>query len=405
MRSGTSFSCLAMMSAIMAAPLLFGAVHPWAFHSLYAFVFLLLILRPKAWSHLQALPSFSRLSLYLTGVWLCLQTLFWAADRHAAVNGLCGWLALTAVFLLIQDFNRSEIYHLLGALLAAAFAAASYGLWQLSEPVEMVLWRIKETHESYLTGTYLNRNHFAGLLEMALGISGGWWLAVSVKRRRLQQVLFAGLFLFLFWALLRTGSRLGLLAFGLSALPVFVWALRRQASLRRSLGVLAIILLLIAVSQAYVLAGRFRWEDGYLTAQTGRLWAWQDALSLLKDYAWNGTGLGGFSRVFPQYQSERLLMGWAHAHQDYLEIAIELGLPVFLIWAAGWIVFFKHGCRALDADSGEHFMAAGLLSGLSALMLHGLADFNFSIPANAFIWIVLASSLYRFRCPDKESAA
>ena len=159
------------------------------------------------------------------------------------------------------------------------------------------------------------------------------------------------------------------------------------------------------VIQGDTLLGRFKLDEGYLSSVTGRLWAWQDAGRMLGDYFLIGTGLGGFERVFAHYQSARLLMGWAHAHQDYIELANELGFPFFILWLSAWISFGFRARMAFESRKGVGCLAGGISVGLVSMVIHGLMDFNFAIPANAFLWIFMAGCLERLRRGAKENGA
>ncbi len=102
--------------------------------------------------------------------------------------------------------------------------------------------------------------------------------------------------------------------------------------------------------------------------------------------------MGGFGSVFPQYQSPKLVYGWTHAHNGYLELAAEMGLPLFLVFAAIFLVYFFRIIKNLIQNDGIYFYyALGLLGGVTAFLLHGVSDFNFSIPANVFLFVGVLS--------------
>ena len=99
-------------------------------------------------------------------------------------------------------------------------------------------------------------------------------------------------------------------------------------------------------------------------------------------------------------------MGWAHAHNDYLELATELGIPAFLVFFVSFLGLWIDGVRRLGTLSETDFPVVwGSLISVTSLLLHGFVDFNLAIPANAMILIFLTGTTIRFLEPShaKES--
>ncbi len=397
MRRPTAVLCACFSGLIFFTPFFLGAVHAWAFMTLAACLFLLLSCFPQALFEAEKIQKIPKLMIPLTLVLISFQIWGWAVDRHAALSQFILWLALSCAFLLIQLLDESEIRKLLGVFVLAALFQAAYSFWQARQIPEMVLWRIKESHQGYWTGTYLNRNHLAGFFEMALGVSGGFLFFEAARpSRKVQTGVWAVIFFVLMTGLLRTGSRFGCGAFIILAIATCLGLVLKQPKIRPWIGLLAIGGLILLASQSGVLLKRFTLEEGTLESSSGRWWVWQDAWRLFQHYGFFGTVLGGFGRAFPQYQSAHLLMGWDHAHNDYLELMIELGLPVLLVWMTGWAVLGLGMVRRLfhlGADQG--WLAGGTLLGVFSLVLHGFSDFNFSVPANRFLFVFLTACAYR----------
>ncbi len=80
-----------------------------------------------------------------------------------------------------------------------------------------------------------------------------------------------------------------------------------------------------------------------------------------------------------------------YAHNDYLQLAAELGLPAALLF---WALIFVLAARTLRACwiPGNHTrqaIALGATGALAALLLHSLTDFNLYIPANGLVFSVV----------------
>jgi O-antigen ligase len=132
---------------------------------------------------------------------------------------------------------------------------------------------------------------------------------------------------------------------------------------------------------------------------------------MISDSPVAGTGLGTYRWVFPSYKDERFgSYFYEHAHNDYLEVLSEQGFIGFSLLAMGVLLILRSLMRALGRRRdplvrGTLFAA---IAGSVSLMVHGLVDFNFQIPANAGYFFVLlglgtvASSLRRKPAAEKS---
>jgi O-antigen ligase len=116
-----------------------------------------------------------------------------------------------------------------------------------------------------------------------------------------------------------------------------------------------------------------------------------------------GSGLGTFADVFRRYQDGRLTGFIDHAHNDYAEAFLELGvaaaaaiLLLAIAYAARWRRLM--GAR-MSRTLGFLQVAAGF--GMLAMILHGFFDFNFHIPANAICFSFLAGVFFFTPAEDR----
>ena len=275
------------------------------------------------------------------------------------------------------------------------------------------------------SGTYVNRNHFAGLLEMALPLAVAWaaslwWEQVgeSVATRRpagtvILTIVAACMFIGLMLSLSRMGFVAGLFAvavvgtgflrmqqlLGRTKIPAWVWPLP-------TLAVGLIVVFTTTSSMILRLAETGSISSGFLAA--GRLEIWRGTLSVIRAYPFMGVGLGALEHAFYPYQN--FLPGFTvdYAHNDYLQIFAELGiggglLVMALAGVIGWRLF-----SALRRPHPQNWpLALGLLGSLTAIALHSLVDFNLYIPANALViaWLAglaVSPGLRRTRLPLKK---
>ena len=116
-----------------------------------------------------------------------------------------------------------------------------------------------------------------------------------------------------------------------------------------------------------------------------RVAIWWDSVDVAKDHLWTGSGLGSFSFVFRRSEMYFPRKTVDHAHCDYLEWLVELGLPGALFLAGIIGVVFVSACCSLRRV--EHprrrALQAGCILGASGLLLHALVGFPLQMPALA----------------------
>ena len=256
------------------------------------------------------------------------------------------------------------------------------------------------------TGSFGNRNHYAYFQEMLALVAAGW-LAYSWDRagrgsrdRRAAQEAKARAAL-LGLALAATGlglvfslSRSGIVCavVGLGAFVLFSRE-RGSTSHRRPL------VLALALAAALLWIGidpvveRFQLVGSDITDDEGRAAVWRDSLAALPDFWLTGSGLSSFSYVYPIYRSFGGRRFYSWAHNDYLQLGIELGFPGILLALAliAWMVRRAHRARErLGRDPALLKLQAGYLGALLAVSLHSFTDFGLHLPANAALLAVIA---------------
>ena len=346
----------------------------------------------------------------------------WAAAlaaRMAAAGSTGSWLALSVA-------PSATTQRLLDVAPAMACFVATYELgrqlnrraWWLAAPLVVIaslesllgilqyyLLRMERNGTPMATGTYVNRNHFAGLLEMALPLTVAW--AIASWRRghspsqgpagaTLRTALLLAAAAFLLMGMLASLSRMGILStlVGLGAMGL-VWLFTQSADVanpRRRwrwvapagilLGVLTILALLSPGEMVQRFAEMAQTED---ITSDGRVQIWKDTVKLIAAYPWTGCGLGAYERGLFAFKTAAPMNTVDFAHNDYLQILAELGFPGFLLVTAvsGWILWSTFSAVLYRRGRSNWELAVGLLGVFVAMGLHSMADFNLYIPANA----------------------
>ena len=262
-----------------------------------------------------------------------------------------------------------------------------------------------------VSGTYVNHNHLAGMLELSLPFSLAL-AAVVVSRFRAAEpaggVLTAraagaviGAVL-IFAGLLCSFSRAGFAAALVSITFMTVLSLAVRGTSGARVGVALAATLMLAAAFFLLLPDGFivRYAgvastDGFLTE--GRVSLWGETLDLARAYPLLGCGFGAYQSAFYKFKSS-----WPHvtddyAHNDYLQLLAELG-PLGLLgglWLIGGIVGGVIAVRG-KLPGRSLPVALACAGSLAAIGVHSVADFNLYIPANSmqFAWILgIASAL------------
>jgi hypothetical protein len=335
-------------------------------------------------------------------------------------------LGLVLFFVLLQGHfgQRGHMQRTVGLLFGLAVLEALYGIVQALVPNLPVLWA---THvHAYLgdaRGTWVNRNHFAGfiamLLPLCLGLilSCNWWREEVHWRKRLLSerahrhvLLLVGLAIMAL-ALLLSRSRGGIAA---ALVGFWVFLLVQRSGPRRRWpaigGTLGFLTLLVAFYGSQIGFGPLVERFLAIDVRASRLDIWQDCLVIIAHHPF-GIGPMSLPSVFKIYDASAQLVDRSvhQAHNDILQILVDTGWVGFTALVGGHVYFMARSFRRLgrmDADRypQRFFLAAGALSGLSALTFHSFLDFSLQIPANAFIGVtLLAVAQYATAPPGSQS--
>jgi O-antigen ligase len=330
---------------------------------------------------------------------------------------------LTAFYLvLLVSEDRNAKKQLVYSLVALGAFEAFYGLVQYLTGWQHIFAYVKKYYLEEATGTYINRNHFAGLLEMTLPFTVALALRLAGKLRgvaersdaKARQLLSAREllpFVFLvflavamFTALVFSRSRMGIISAFVSLLAIF--ALAGSSSLSKRSRAAVAMLFLLGVAGMVLWVGSdpvvTRFETlGRENTETGqnRISIWRDTLALIRQHPVLGTGLGTFSVAYTSVQSVFLNLLVEHAHCDYLEVVSELGLPggVLVFASIFWILARAVQRYRKTEDRFEAAVCLGCIGSIAAILVHSLADFNLYIPANTLVFTVTLALAWKGR--------
>jgi O-antigen ligase len=248
-----------------------------------------------------------------------------------------------------------------------------------------------------LRGTFVNADHLALYLELALPVAfaWGWWALrrareTSAPERRIALVAGPALvWVTLLLGLAFTGSRAGLVA---ATTGTVGQGLLLAASRRRwRVGISGILVMLVGIGAVAVIGlqqglGRWLATSQHELAWNDRLKVYGGSWELWNRFPWTGTGLSSFRDAFSLVGPRELTgASYWHAHNDYLEVLVTAGVvgaALLAVAVATSVVRLARGLR--DGTRTENRAAAlAALGALVAVAVHSLFDFGLSMPANA----------------------
>jgi O-antigen ligase len=309
---------------------------------------------------------------------------------------LLKYTALMALFFLCaQSYRKLEHWHgFVWFLLILGFAVSVFAILQHFTFNGKLYWVREIQFGGIPFGPYVNRNHFAGLVELL--IPPGLAILILRAERRDQLPLVALFTLFPIGALFLSASRGGIISFlGEIGLLAFLILFRRREGRELAAAGLVVVLAIAFVSWLGIGRALERFAS-YKTLEVSegrRIEMLQGTWRIFLDHPIAGTGLGTLQKVFPLYETiyDGLIVN--HSHNDYAEVLAETGVIGGLCGLAFLVLLAWTGWKNIVAEKEVMNLAyhAGALVACFGLLVHATVDFNFHIPSNALVFLLQAA--------------
>lgn len=356
----------------------------------------------------EKMPSFMTLSLY----------------QYSTKLGLFKFLAYFGIFFLIINWadSRKKIQGIIHALIFVGIFEAMYGICTYLGNYHYVWWYSNIWKGPFAAGTYINRNHLAGLFEIIIPITFGLLIALTDENihEKKKQPQIAGIrgFLLSFnlenpaqtkkiltifflvimtLGLILTGSRGGIISLSISFIFMGCVLLSRKRYRQYAL----ILFIICSIALIYGLnigmneiIQKFDIRRGN---EVGRISLAKSSIEIGKFFPIWGTGWGTFIDAYRKYKGPKEEeYEIDHVHNDWIELGVEMGILGF-----GLVIFSFFFCLgyffSLWKRRKNSFSVGIGLGGMGAMVsfaLHSFTDFNMHIPANAlFLSIAVGITL------------
>ena len=410
------FSALVLL--IVLAPIPYGTVEPWwkaAFVCAVFAICILALIESLITGSIEVRGRSVLLPMLAISALAFLQTLSLGARNEANLpvwNAISAdpyqtrfftlqMLALTAFLALLYRYASTErrIRVLVYTVIAIAVASAVFGILRQSTQQQTgFLLPLLKQNQGY--GQFVNKNHFAYLMEMAFGLGLGLILGGGVKRDRLM--IYLALLLPIWTALVLANSRGGVLAM-IAQIVVAVLLLTSVQKFTQSIALRAVLIVAlvigIALGTIWVggdrLATNFEGASSEFAADTlrqgvSRNEIWRATLKMFAAHPLLGVGLGGYWIGITAYHDASGLMTPQEAHNDYLELLSSGGVIGFALGVWFVVAVFRKARQNLIEDVG--YMRAvryGAILGIVGVAAHSLVDFGLHIIVNGVVFLTL----------------
>jgi O-antigen ligase len=386
--------------------LAFGAVHEWSTFVFEAGSVILFLL----WAGTQVASGQLKLSnnpLYLPAV--CFLILILAqiglhtsAYTYVSKYEVLHYVAYGIVLLIAGECVREE-----GTRKRFAFALMVFGtiyaFFALTQELTSngrIFWLHSLRFNGSIYGSYVNKNHYAGLMEMLVPVP----LVVSMGHllKGGKRALVAFCAVLMASTIFLSRSRGGMIAFVLQIVLFAALTLVQRRNTRVAIGLIALSVLILGflffIGKGQVLGRLADLAPGIRWNMT------KDCLRMFTHRPLLGWGLGTFPTVYPSYRTFYTNLFINEAHNDYAQLLVETGLLGFGLMVWFLICVYRRG---MPTSRRWEFKWDGALSlaallGCTGILFHSFVDFNLQIPANAAFFYVLCA-LAASKLPSQSS--
>jgi len=360
----------------------------------YARLPLALLLLVQLWVFVQTLPlpravvellSPQAYAWHIDEGWLSL-----SLDREYTAYYLLRGCAYTAGFFLALVLVNSQrrVSILLQVLVFSGTFQAAYGAFMVLSGLELGFFVEKYAGQGVATGTFVNRNHLAGYLVMCLSAGIGLLLSQLAAdsahswKERLRR-----------WLRLLLSSKIRLRIYLAIMVVALVLTRARMGNIAffTSLGVAGALVDMLILGKWFGFDKLLARLEQTNPATEARVRSSEYAFDYLGDFPLTGSGGGSFYGIFPNYQPADFQAFHLHAHNDYLEFAVELGIPFACVLGVFVALAFWSAYRVQCDRRTPLFKGAAFAVTMTIVWaaIHSTSDFNLQIPANALTFITI----------------
>jgi O-antigen ligase len=388
----------------------------YLFIGFFIFILLQIIPLPKLLVKVLSPNSYSFREMFSMGLSDSKFISLSVVPAHTLQQGLEIFTYFLLGFLIIKTVvSQLQIRRIFYALIGMGIFQAFYGLFELYNKNPRILFYKKAYNLDSVCGTFVNRNHLSGYLEMIIPLAIGLIIAridlfsfagMKIKEKILQlaekglavNLLLSFSILGMSLAVIFSKSRSGVFVLVFTFILMFeftVFYFGKQGQQKKWVTkFLKIMFITIIIISLYIGIGatleRFALNK---VLKADRVPVWNFTLKIISDFPLVGSGLGTYASVFLAYDNRGRLSIYSHAHNDYLEYLSDLGI-IGLLLLLGAVLFIIIKAFSVWRTRGHPEVKGLALGGIVAvinILIHSITDFNLQIPANMLLFTVILS--------------
>ncbi|MFH1953609.1 MAG: O-antigen ligase family protein [Pseudomonadota bacterium] len=324
---------------------------------------------------------------------------------------------------LIQVLNSKKRIDLaISLILITGCFEALYGLIQTYSGSEHIWWFKKQAYRGDVCGTYINRNHFAGFMEMGVLVAAAFTAALAPRGKSIRAgsdrnrsfssrvsdvlameqeftkrvlILFLGVVLGI--GLIFSASRGGMIAVAGALLLMGVLLVLRKGY--RGKGYILLFLFLLISVYAVKIGVEYplgRFKTFYSSFEERKRYT-EKTIDMFEDYRLSGVGVGNFQYAYPRYQAPQDKKVFIRfAHNDWAQFLAEAGIAGACLLIIGISYYVFRTIKLWKKRVDPYAVCLGVLPliVLAAVGIHSYSDFNLHIPANVMILVTVMAIGY-----------
>jgi O-antigen ligase len=315
--------------------------------------------------------------------------------------------AINGALLMRYTSNTPRLWALIHAMIGIAVVSALFGKVRYAMQQSEVGFGLPYLRRGSGFAQFVNKNHFAFLMELVIGLTAGLIIGGAVRRQRLLLYISAAV---LMWtALVMTISRGGILSMLAQISFIFggwIWLRSKGEAISRLRPTITGVVVTISIVAVVAVSAIWVGGDVLVTRMESlptevnnkvkpyegvrRREVWGATWNLIKAHPIVGSGFGAYGIAITQFHQASGQWVPEAAHNDYLELlasggAVGVGL---IAWVA--IVFIRRARRQISSvDSFRRAACLGALTGIFGILIHNVVDFGLHVTANAAVFIAL----------------
>ncbi|MDX1387989.1 MAG: O-antigen ligase family protein [Acidobacteriota bacterium] len=291
------------------------------------------------------------------------------------------------------------------AIVLSAVFQAGYGAYEYLTGGQRIFGYAKIYFLDEATGTFINRNHFAGYLAVALPFVLGLFLAygrrlpaprswkervvLATRSDRIKSLFLALCTLIITAGLLLSFSRGGFVVAAFAAVVLLIGGGVPLRKWRWAAAVMLLAAVFVTFHSIRVPGERFAELGDHLPTVSGRVPIWDTALRMTPSYWPVGSGLGTFGDTFRIYRPPQIDFHTRHAHSDWLQSLTEGGVVTTAVMLAALALVFAIPAPPSRAGSMTSMVRAATTAAIAGIALYSVFDFSLRIPAVAVLCAVV----------------